>query len=76
MKKRNARELAMDLLVAIEEKQAYSNLLLNTWIDKYKLEQKDAALLTELVYGTIQRKLTLDYYLSHFLEKKKKLAIG
>lgn len=74
MKKRNARELAMDLLVAIEEKQAYSNLLLNTWIDKYKLEQKDAALLTELVYGTIQRKLTLDYYLSHFLEKKKKIS--
>ena len=62
----------MELLDTIEKNQAYSNLLLHHTIEKNKLPQRDIALLTELVYGTLQRSMTLDYYLSPFLKRGKK----
>ncbi|WP_408010937.1 16S rRNA (cytosine(967)-C(5))-methyltransferase RsmB [Pseudalkalibacillus sp. A8] len=66
---KNVREVATDLLLKIDRSQAYSNLLLNQAIQKNNLSGKDAALLTEIVYGTIQRKNTLDHYLKTFIKK-------
>lgn len=63
------RELAMDALVRVEKEKAYSNLLLNQILHSRELSRSDAGLLTELVYGTIQRLNTLDYYISRFLSK-------
>ena len=40
---------------------------------KIEIDKKDIGLLTELTYGTLQRKMTLDYYLSPFLAKNKKM---
>ncbi|EKN63831.1 16S rRNA (cytosine(967)-C(5))-methyltransferase RsmB [Schinkia azotoformans] len=71
----NVREVALDTLLHIEKNQAYSNLLLNQMIKKEKLSSKDVGLLTEIVYGTVQRKLALDYYLQPFLKKQKKLEL-
>lgn len=65
----NVREVATDLLVKIERSQAYSNLLLNTAIRKNGFTPKDSGLLTEIVYGTVQRKNTLDFYLKPFIKK-------
>ncbi|MEH7502380.1 16S rRNA (cytosine(967)-C(5))-methyltransferase RsmB [Neobacillus drentensis] len=70
----NVRAIAMDMLVAIEKNQAYSNLLLNNTIEKHKLSPKDVGLLTELTYGTLQRRMALDYYLEPFVKDNKKLA--
>lgn len=64
-----AREAAMDILTQIEQEQAYSNLLLNQTLQKLKLEKQDAGLVTELVYGTMQRLNTIDYYLERFVAK-------
>lgn len=72
-RKKNVREVAMDLLDAIEKNQSYSNLLLNHAINQNHLEQKDIGLLTELVYGTLQRKMTLDYYLQPYIKKPNKV---
>lgn len=72
---KNAREVALDILEQIEKNQAYSNLLLNQMIEKHKLKTEDIGLLTEIVYGTVQRKLTLDYFLQPFLKKQKKLEL-
>ncbi|ARA97209.1 MULTISPECIES: 16S rRNA (cytosine(967)-C(5))-methyltransferase RsmB [Geobacillus] len=69
----NVRELALDTLLAIEQKGAYSHLQLNNAIQKGRLDGRDAALLTEIVYGTIQRRDTLDYYLTPFLRKARRL---
>ncbi|MGO4887831.1 16S rRNA (cytosine(967)-C(5))-methyltransferase RsmB [Anaerobacillus sp. MEB173] len=69
MKKENVREVALHILLQIEKNQAYSNLLLNQTIQKAGLKDKDVGLLTELVYGTIQRRDTIDYYLSPFVKK-------
>ncbi|WP_338469867.1 16S rRNA (cytosine(967)-C(5))-methyltransferase RsmB [Niallia sp. XMNu-256] len=71
--RKNVRETALDILEAVEKKQSYSNLLLNQYINKNNLNEKDIGLLTELTYGTIQRRMTLDYYLSPFISKKKKI---
>ncbi|CAM4026374.1 16S rRNA methyltransferase [Bacillus manliponensis] len=68
--KQNVRELALDGLMQVEKSGAYSNLLLNNLIEKNNIDKKDVGLLTEIVYGTIQRRDTLDYYLQPFLRKK------
>jgi 16S rRNA (cytosine967-C5)-methyltransferase len=72
-KTKNVREVALDVLVAVEKHQSYSNILLNHVIKEHQLPPKDTALLTELTYGTIQRQYTLDYFLAPFLKKPKKL---
>lgn len=69
-KKKSVREAALHILELIDKQQSYSNLLLNQVIRKEKITGPDVGLLTELVYGTIQRKLTLDYYLQPFLRKR------
>lgn len=72
-KRKNVREAALDILESIEKNQAYSNLLLNNAIEKNNIDPKDTGLLTELVYGTLQRKLTLDFYLKPFIKDSRKL---
>ncbi|MDQ0230584.1 16S rRNA (cytosine(967)-C(5))-methyltransferase RsmB [Metabacillus malikii] len=71
----NVRNVAVETLLQIEKNQAYSNLLLNSMIKKYKVNEKDIGLLTELVYGTLQRRETVDYYLNQFLNNNKKIEI-
>ncbi|OIJ13217.1 16S rRNA (cytosine(967)-C(5))-methyltransferase [Anaerobacillus alkalilacustris] len=66
--KKKVREVGLEILLQIEKNQAYSNLLLNQSIKKEKLNEKDVGLLTEIVYGTIQRKNTLDFFLSQFVK--------
>lgn len=72
-KKKNVREVALDILTAVEKNQAYSNLSLNHAIKENDLSGKDVGLLTELTYGTIQHQLTLDYYVAPFLKNPKKI---
>ncbi|ULL17408.1 16S rRNA (cytosine(967)-C(5))-methyltransferase RsmB [Paenibacillus sp. H1-7] len=64
-----AREAALDVLVRTEQDRSYSNLLLHQTIQKYRLDKSDAALATEIVYGTIQRLNTIDYFLEKFVAK-------
>lgn len=66
----NVRDAALTILLAVDEKQAYSNLLLHQTIEKYHIDAKDRGLLTELTYGTLQYKLTLDYYLEPYVRGK------
>jgi 16S rRNA (cytosine967-C5)-methyltransferase len=69
----SVRDVAVETLLQVEKNQAYSNLLLNSMIKKHKVNEKDIALLTEIVYGTLQRRETLDYFLAGFLKKAKKI---
>ncbi|MDQ0193171.1 16S rRNA (cytosine(967)-C(5))-methyltransferase RsmB [Paenibacillus wynnii] len=64
-----AREVALDVLVRVDEQGAYSNLLLNSSLQKSGLSREDAGLATELVYGTISRLITLDFVLEQFVSK-------
>ncbi|MBE1553512.1 16S rRNA (cytosine(967)-C(5))-methyltransferase RsmB [Sporosarcina limicola] len=66
----NVRDAALSILMEINDNQAYSNLLLHRTIEKYGIETKDRGLLTELTYGTLQQRMTLDYYLEPFVRGK------
>jgi 16S rRNA (cytosine967-C5)-methyltransferase len=49
-----ARTVAFDVIRAVRESDAYANLLLPTRIDRAGLSTADAALATELTYGTLR----------------------
>ncbi|PDO11729.1 MAG: 16S rRNA (cytosine(967)-C(5))-methyltransferase [Candidatus Reconcilbacillus cellulovorans] len=66
----SARELALDILVRVTAHGAYSQLLLNERLRSGCLSAEDAALVTELVYGTLKRQNTLDFFLDLFLKRK------
>jgi 16S rRNA (cytosine967-C5)-methyltransferase len=72
-KTKNVREVIVDILLQVERNQAYSNLLLNQAIKQHQVSSKDVGLLTEIVYGTLQRKLTLDYLLKPYVKNPKKV---
>ncbi|PWW44279.1 MULTISPECIES: 16S rRNA (cytosine(967)-C(5))-methyltransferase RsmB [Paenibacillus] len=67
--KTSARALAVKVLSAVEQEGAYSNLELNRRLKEAELSPADAGLATELVYGTIARRNTLDYFLERYVAK-------
>ena len=67
------RNAALDILIRVGDGGGYSHLLINKAIEKRGLSDRDTSLLTEIVYGTIQRKHTLDFYITPFVQKKSKL---
>ncbi len=71
----NVRDAALTILLTVDKSQAYSNLLLHQTIEKYKIDAKDRSLLTEITYGTLQHKMTLDYYLEPFIRGKVDLWV-
>lgn len=68
-----ARNLALAVLEDIFVNQAYSNIALNKHLKGSQLSAADKGLVTEIVYGTVARKLTLEWYLSHFIQDRDKL---
>ncbi len=59
----NIRKIALDLLCNIEKSSGYSNIVLDNAIVANNLSHNDRSFLTILVYGVIERKITLDYYI-------------
>lgn len=65
-----AREVAINTVMQVFENKAYSNIVLNNNLSQCNLADKDKALATELVYGTIKYRYAIDKILKTFLEKK------
>ncbi len=55
-----SRQAAYELLVAVRERDAYANLALPSILRRHRLHDRDAALATELGYGTLRAKGLLD----------------
>ncbi|NMD48898.1 16S rRNA (cytosine(967)-C(5))-methyltransferase RsmB [Streptococcus ursoris] len=72
-KQQLARSGALTVLTDVFDKGAYSNIALNHYLAAHSLSKKDRALLTELVYGTLTRKITLEWYLSHYIADREKI---
>lgn len=73
-----AREIALKTIVEIEKEEGYSNLVLNKVIkeSKKQLTEKDISLISELVYGVITWKITLDEIIKKYSKiKLKKISI-
>ena len=64
--KTNPRRAAFDSLRKIEESGRYSNLEIDSTLEKSEMSQADRGLYTRLVYGVTERRLTLDYIISQY----------
>lgn len=73
---KSARQIAFEILLKIENNNAYSNIAVDSAIKAYNPDSTDCAFISRLVYGVVERKITLDYiiskYLSSSLNKLKK----
>ncbi|GKS80905.1 ribosomal RNA small subunit methyltransferase B [Ligilactobacillus pabuli] len=73
--KNSARYVAVRDLNRIEKENSYSNKIVDQTLAANQLSAKDVNLYTNLVYGTIQNKLTLDYFLAPFIKDPQKVDL-
>ena len=67
-----ARQTAFSILLKIEKDKAYSNIALDSAVKGCSLDSTDCAFISRLVYGVTERKITLDYVISQFLNQPLK----
>ena len=67
-----ARETALNALIACRKDGAWSNGVLKDYIQRDRLDSRDAALATRLCYGVLQNRNKLDFYLQQLLTGKLK----
>ncbi len=69
-----AREVTLKILYKIEEENGYSNLVLDECLEKEreKLNTRDINLISEIVYGTVTWKLSIDT----ILQKHSKIKLN
>lgn len=65
-----ARETALNALIACRTSGAWSNGVLKQYIQRDRLDARDAALATRLCYGVLQNRNRLDFYLRQLLTGK------
>jgi len=68
----SSRELALHILMDIEKNEAFSNILLNNKLLNSNLSSNDKRLTTQIVYGVIANKITLD----HIIRKCSKIKFN
>lgn len=59
-----ARSAAVKALLTIHEEDGYSNIVLDSLLEKVSLDADDRAFASRLLYGVIEKRLTLDYLLN------------
>ena len=64
------RKIAYDVLVRCSSAEQYSNIALDTAIKRSDLTPPDRGLLTTLVYGVIERQITLDAIIDSLADRK------
>lgn len=69
---KSSRLIAFETLYKIFYDDSYSNLALESALSYSK---DDKAFISALVYGVAERKITLDYYINKYLDKKAKPKI-
>jgi 16S rRNA (cytosine967-C5)-methyltransferase len=69
VKRATARSVAAAVIRRVIDEGAYSNLALSRTLARARLDERDAALATELSYGTIRRRIRLDDALGPLLQR-------
>lgn len=70
---KNSRLASFDILYDILKNEAYSNIAVDKGLAE--VDSKDRGFTSRLVYGVVERKLTLDYFIDKFLTSKAKPKI-
>lgn len=66
------RETALKILNDIEKNNSYSNITVKNMLKNTKLSNTDRHFITGIVYGVIDKRLTLDYVISCYSKLKPK----
>ncbi len=67
-----ARETALNALIACRTQEAWANGILKDYIQRDRLDRREAALAARLCYGVLQNRNRLDFYLKQLLTGKLK----
>lgn len=59
----NTRKLAYEILMALEESREVSDKVINDYLKKNSLDKRDENLVRKIVYGCLENKLLLNYYI-------------
>ena len=68
--KANARECALQVLIACRKNNAWADAALKSALKTNTLSAPDAALCSRIVYGVMQNKLLLDFYIGAYCTQK------
>lgn len=69
----SGRELVLDILMEVNEKEKYSHFVLREVLEKYQyLDKKERAFITRLVEGSLEHMLELDFIINSFSKIKVK----
>lgn len=63
------REIALNILVKIDHKKGYINIILNNFLEKNKVSVRDAAFINEITYGVVRNRNRLDWVISQLSTK-------
>jgi len=67
---RNPRRAAFEILLRIEKERSFADVLIDHELSKDLIQGADRGLLTELVYGVLRRRGTLDHILGQFSKQR------
>ncbi len=70
------REIALQVLNKCVLSEQYSNIALDTALSRHSLTAADRGLLTALVYGVLERGITLDYWIGSLATQKGEIDAG
>ncbi|MBP2072488.1 16S rRNA (cytosine(967)-C(5))-methyltransferase RsmB [Thermoanaerobacterium butyriciformans] len=65
----NQRDIAFKILYDVLAKKGYLNIVLNKYLNNNEIEDVDKSFIKEIVFGTIERKYTLDRIIDHYSTK-------
>ena len=67
------RRVALETLLDVSRSDAYASLALDKRLAQANLPRRDRAFVTQLVYGTLENRITLDWRIDQFLEGEKEI---
>ena len=72
----NPRRIAFDVLYKIETEESYSSIAVNKALKENRLNKLDSSFASAIIYGVLERKLTLDYIIRQYSSMRlKKIEI-
>ncbi len=63
---KNTRYIVYKALLRVDRDSAYSNLVLDEELRDPELDARDKAFISNIFYGVLERRITLDYIIRHF----------
>ena len=69
------RRVALETLLDVSRSDAYASLALDKRLAQAAFGPRDRAFVTQLVYGTLENRMTLDWRIDQFLEGEKELDL-